>query len=132
MVTATAVQTSKQLPVQMESPSKESKVLRSFYSDVTEVIVHPGKVAPLLFQEGVVAEAVLDEVLVATKPSSEKNHAIMRAVSAAVKADCLKIWVFIAVLEKSPESAPVASRMRDALCSHGLGESHTLEVIPLN
>ena len=106
----------------MDSPSTESGVLRSFCSSVTEVIVHPRDVALLLFQEGVVAEAVLDEVVVATRPSLEKNVAIMRAFSAAVKSDPVKLWVLIAVLEKSPESAPVASRMRDALRSHGLGE----------
>ena len=42
----------------------------------------------------------------------------MRAVSAAVRADPKKLQVLIAVLEKSPESAPMSRKMRDALKRH--------------
>ena len=93
-------------------------MLRRFYSDITEVIAHPRNVALRLYQEGVVAEEVLDEVIVPAKPSSEKKDAIMRAVSAAVRGDPKKLLVFIAVLGKFAESAPMASRMRDALRAH--------------
>ena len=103
----------------------ESEVLRKFYSDIHQVIVHPRDVTLLLYQEGVVAEAVLDEAIVPAKPSPEKTVALMRAVSAAVKGDPKKLLVFIAVLEKFPESAPVASRMRDELRAHWLCESST-------
>ena len=99
----------------MDAKSVESEVLRRFYGDIHEVIVHPRKVASLLFQEGVVSEEVVDKALVSAEPYSEKNAAIMRAVSAAVKADPKNLQVFIAVLEKSPESAPMANKMRDAL-----------------
>ena len=102
----------------MVSCSTESEVLRRFYSDVQEVIAHPRSAASLLYQEGVISEEVLN-----TEPSSEKNAAIIRAVSAAVKADPKKLLVLIAVLNRFAESAPVASRMRDALRSHWLGES---------
>ena len=97
-----------------------SYILRHFFSDVQDVIAHPRRVASMLYQEGMVSEDVVDEVIVSTKPCSEKNASIMRAVSAAVKADPKKLFVLIAVLEKFPESAPVASKMGDTLCSHGL------------
>ena len=90
----------------------ESEVLRRFYSVITEVIAHPRDVALLLYEEGVVAEGVLDEVTVPAKPSPEKKDAIMRAVRAAVRGDPKKLSVFITTLEKFSESAPVASRMR--------------------
>ena len=102
----------------MEPLSIETEVLRRFYSDIQEVMAHPRNTASLLYQEGVISEGVLN-----TEPSSEKNSAIMRAVSAAVKGDRKKLLVLIAVLDKFAESAPVASRMRDALRSHWLGES---------
>ena len=95
----------------------ESEVLRRFYSDIQEVIAHPRNTASLLYQEGVISEEVLN------KPSSEQSAAVMRAVSSAVKADPKKFLVLIAVLDRFTESAPVASRMRDALRSHWLGES---------
>ena len=100
----------------------ESEVLREFYHVITEVIAHPRDVALLLYQEGVVAEGVLDEVFVPARPSSEKKDAIMRAVSAAVKGDPKKFLVLIAVMGTFAESAPVARRMRDALRAHWLCE----------
>ena len=69
----------------------ESEVLRGFYSDITQVITHTREVALLLYQEEMVAEGVLDKVIVPAKPSSEKIDAIMRAVSAAVKGDPTKL-----------------------------------------
>ena len=96
----------------------ESEVLRNFYSDITEVMAHPRKVALQLFQEGVVAEPVLDEVNVPARPPSEKKDAIMRAVSAAVKGDPKKFLVFIAVMQMFAEAAPVANRMKNALREH--------------
>ena len=97
-----------------------SQVLRRSFSDIQEVIAHPGRVAGMLYQEGIVSEEVVGEVGMPTKPYSEKNAAIMRAVGAAVRADPKRLWVLIAVLEKFAESAPVAGRMRDELRSHGL------------
>ena len=93
--------------------------LRRFYSDIQEAIAHPGRVVAMLYQEGVVSEEVVGKVD-DHKLCSEKNSAIMRAVGAAVRADHKTLWVLIAVLEKFAESAPVASRMRDELRSHGL------------
>ena len=103
----------------MESQSVESEVLRCFYGDIQEVIANPESVARWLYQEGVVAEGIVGDVN-DHGLCSEKNAAIMRAVSAAIKADPKKLWVLIGVLKKFAESAPVASRMRDELHSHGL------------
>ena len=104
----------------MESQSLESEVLRRFFSNIHETIVQPRDVAFLLYQEGVVSEQVVDEVVVTGKPCSEKNAAVMRAVEAAVKADPKKVWILIGVLEKFAEPAPVASRMREELSSRGI------------
>ena len=41
--------------VQIETASMKSEVLRSFYTNVIEVIIHPRDMVLLLFQEGVVA-----------------------------------------------------------------------------
>ena len=68
----------------------------------------------MLFEEGVVAQEVVDEVN-DRELYLNKKSAIIRAVSVAVTADPRKLWVLIAVLEKFDESAPVASRMRDEL-----------------
>ena len=93
-------------------------MLRNFYSDITEVMVHPRNVALKLYQEGVVAEPVLDEVNVPARSSLEKKDAIMRAVSAAVRGDSKKLLVFIAVMQMFAESAPVANRMKNVLREH--------------
>ena len=85
-----------------------SDVLRRFSSDIQRAIAYPGGAASMLYQEGVVFEDVVGEVVDSAKPCSEKNAAIMRAVGAAVGADPKKLWVFIAVLEKFTEFAPVA------------------------
>ena len=108
----------------------ESEVLRGLYSDIQDVIAHPGGVASMLYQEGVVSEEVVGEVVVSTKSYSEKNAAIMRAVGAAVRADPSKLWVVVAVLEKFAESAPVASKLRNELRSLGLeGKRRNLDVL---
>ena len=104
----------------MEAQSVESEALRCFYNDTQEAIAHPGSVAGMLYQEGVVAEGVVSEVNDRGLCSAEKNAAIMRAIGAAVRTDPKKLWVLIAVLEQFAESAPVAKRMRDELHSHGL------------
>ena len=92
------------------------EVLRCFYSQIQEAIEHPGGVAAMLYEEGVVAKELLRKV----NEHSDKNAAIMSSVNAAVGADPKTLWVLIAVLEKFAESFPVASRMRDKLRSHGL------------
>ena len=104
----------------VEPQSVESEVIRSFYNSIQEVIAHPGGVTAMLYQERVVSEGVVDEVVVSNKPCSEKNAAIMRAVGAAVRGDPKKIWILIAVLESFAESISVANRMRDVLRSRGL------------
>ena len=96
----------------------ESEVLRIFYNDIHQVIAHPRDVALLLYQEGVVAEGVLDEVTDPARPSSEKTDVIMRAVSKAVKGDPKKLLMLIAVLGNFAESVPVANRMKERLRAH--------------
>ena len=109
----------------------ESEVLREFYSDIFEAmasIAHPMWVASLLHKEGMVPDEVLGVMLDSTKPYSVKNAAIMRAISTVVRADPKKLLVLMTVLERFPESAPVARRMRDALRSHELGERSRTDV----
>ena len=98
----------------------EWNVLKDFYKSIHDVIAHPRDVALLLFQEGVVSEEVLGEVNVETRSLSEKNTAIMRAVSAAVKGDPKKLLILIAVLKRFAESTPVAKQMKEVLHSHWL------------
>ena len=97
-----------------------SEVLRLFFSDIQKAIVHPVSVVAKLYQEGMVSEDLVDEVVVSTKPCSEKNAAIMRAVDAVVTTDPEKLWAFIAVLEEFLESAPLGRKMRNELRSRGL------------
>ena len=96
-----------------------AEVLRRFYSQIQGAIAHPGSAATMLYEEGVVAREVVDEVT-DRELDLDKKVAIMRAVSAAVEVDPNKLWGLIAVLKKFSESAPLASRMRDDLHSHGL------------
>ena len=96
-----------------------SEVLRQFFNDIQEAMVYPVRVVAKLYQEGVVSEDLVNEVEV-SKPCSEKNAAIMRAVRAAVGTDPEKLWVFIAVLEEFTESGPLGRKMRDELRSRGL------------
>ena len=112
-------------------PTLELEVLRRFYSNILDVIQHPVGVGTMLFQEAMVSEKV-DKIVTPAKPLLEKNAAIMRAVSAAVRTDAKKLWVLIAVLEKFAESAPVASRMRDKLRSHGLEGEQSNDFLLVN
>ena len=82
-------------------------ILQRHYSDISSVLLHPTEVAGMLFQEGVVSEETLSEVT-AGKPA-ERRAALMRAVMAAVKGECGKLKVVMAVLEKFAESYPLAS-----------------------
>ena len=59
-----------------------------------------------MFQEGVVSEETLSEVT-AGRPA-ERKAALMRAVLTAVKGECGKLKVVIAVLEKFAESYALA------------------------
>ena len=107
-------------PIEVEPQAVEVEVLSYFYNDIQECIAQPGGVAVMLFSEGVVSEEVLDQAELFTKSPSEKNAEIMSAVTVAVKANPKRVWILIAVLEKGPKSAPVASRMRGALEIHGV------------
>ena len=64
-----------------------SEVLRRFFRDIQKAMVYPVSVAANLYQEGVVPKDLVDEVVVSTKPCSEKNAAILRAVDAIVGTD---------------------------------------------
>ena len=104
----------------MDPQSAVLEIFRRFSSNIQEVIVHPVRTATLLFQEGLISEEVVGDVVGTNNAPSEKNAAIMRAVRASVRADPNRLWVLIAVLKKFGESTPVADRMRDQLRSHGL------------
>ena len=112
-----------------------SEMLRQFFSDIQKVMVYPVSVVAKLYQEGVVSEDLVNEVDV-SRPYSEKNAAILRAVRAAIRTDPERLWVFIAVLEGFPESAPLGRKMRNELRSRGLeGEeqrSRSLKLIQVS
>ena len=102
--------------VEVESQSVEVEVFRRFYSDIQDCIAQPEGVAAMLFSEGIVPEEVLGEVEPSTKPCTEKNTAILRAIRVAIKADPKRVWeMLIRALEKYPGSAPVAKKMRATL-----------------
>ena len=90
------------------------KVLTLFYSDVQQSILNPVSVASLLRQEGIASKDLLDEVS-AKATQSEKTASIMRHVEAAVRSDAKSFWKFVTVLEQSPPSCTVASKMKEAM-----------------
>ena len=87
----------------MVQPGKVAfSILQRHYSDISSVLLHPIEVAGMLFQEGFVSEETLSEVT-AGRPA-ERKAALMRAMMAAVKGECGKLRVVMAVLEKFAES----------------------------
>ena len=96
----------------------ELEIVRRFYSDIQNAVMHNiVGIAALLYQEGVVAEEVVDEARL-SKPPAEKTVAILQAVSAAVKIDSKTFWVLLSVLEKFPVTACLANRVKDAVDLH--------------
>ena len=100
----------------MSHQSAEERVVQNHRSDLLEGIVHPLSVVNKLIQEGVVSHQLAQEVGPSVNRTvTEKNSAILEAVSASIRADPRRIHVFLAVLETQVEAAPIARRMRREL-----------------
>ena len=94
----------------------EFGVLRQFYSQI-EAVLDPVGVAKLLWQDGLLTDAQLDNAEQSSTPLEQKRADIMSAVRRVVKGDPKKLWVLITALEEFPASVPVAKKMRQALNS---------------
>ena len=92
----------------------ESGVLRQFYSQI-EAVLEPVEVGRLLWQDGLLTDAQLDNAEQSSTTLEQRRVDIMSAVRRVVRGDPKKLWVLIAAMEKSPASVPVANKMRQAL-----------------
>ena len=90
--------------------SKAEDVIQDYYASISDLILHPLDVATHLIQEKVVSRNLASEIM-DTSLLSNRVGLLMRAVTAAVKANSDHLRVFIAVLERYPEAAPVAGKM---------------------
>lgn len=104
----------------------ETEVLKRFYSQI-ESVLDPAEVAQLLWQNGVLTDDQLDNAKHVSSSSSQRRSEVMTAVRKVVNGDPKKLWVLIDTLEQFPASAPVASKMREALKS----ECSDFLVLPL-
>ena len=94
--------------------TKAQDVLQDHYASITAAILHPLELTGLLVQEGMVSRQLASEVM-GKSSLSERVALVMRAVTAAVEANSDQLRVFIAVLERFTEAAPVARRMSKEL-----------------
>ena len=96
-------------------PSPEEQVIQNHHNDLQEAIIHPLTVASKLLQEGVVGRALVSEVNTLGRSQLQNSTAIITAVTASIHSNPDQFQVFVSVLEDSPESAKLASRMRNEL-----------------
>ena len=96
-------------------PSPEERVVQSHHNDLQEAIIHPLTVASKLLQEGVVSRALVSEVSTQGRSQLQNSTAIITAVTASIHSKPDQFQVFMSVLEDSPESASLATRMRNEL-----------------
>ena len=94
----------------------EFGVLRQFYSQI-EAVLDPVEVAKLLWQDGLLTDAQLDNAEQSSTPLEQRRADIMSAVRRVVRGAPKKLWVLITALEKCPASITVANKMRQALKS---------------
>ena len=94
----------------------EYGVLRQFYGQI-EAVLDPVEVAKLLWQDGLLTDAQLDNAEQSSTPLEQRRADIMSAVRRVVRGDPKKLWVLITALEKFPASVTVANKMRQALNS---------------
>ena len=95
--------------------SHEECVFTNNYSDLQQAIVHPVVFATRLVQERVVDAVLVTEVRTSSLGDLQKNAAILDAVRASIHSDPSRFEILMSVLEASPESAPLAGRMREEL-----------------
>ena len=94
----------------------EYGVLRQFYSQI-EAVLEPVEVGRLLWQDGLLTDAQLDNAEQSSTPLEQRRADIMSTVRRVVRGDSKKLWVLITSLEKFPASVTVANKMRQALNS---------------
>ena len=96
-------------------PLPEEQVIQNHHNDLQEAIIHPLTVASKLLQERVVSNALVSEVSTQGRTQLQNSTAIITAVTASIHSNPDQFQVFMSVLEDSPESAKLASQMRNEL-----------------
>ena len=96
-------------------PSPEERVVLNHHNDLQQVIINPLHVASKLLQEGVVSRTLVSEVNTLGRSQLQNSTAIITAVTASIHSKPDQFQVFMSVLEDSPESANLATRMRNEL-----------------
>ena len=96
-------------------PSPEEQVIQNHHNDLQEAIINPLTVASKLLQEGVVGRALVSEVSTQGRSQLQNSTAIITAVTASIHSNPDQFQVLVSVLEDSPESAKLATRMRNEL-----------------
>ena len=96
-------------------PSPEEQIIQNHHNDLQRTIINPLDVASKLVQEGVVSSPLVSEVSTQGRSQLQNSTAIITAVTASIHSNPDQFQVFVSVLEDSPESANLATRMRDEL-----------------
>ena len=96
----------------------ESRVLRQFYSQI-EAVLDPVEVAKLLWQDGLLTDAQLDNAEQSSTPLEQRRADIMSAVRRVVtcRGDPKKLWMLHYCSEEVPCIRHVANKIRQALNS---------------
>ena len=109
------------LPTAMENLAKrvpaspEEQVIQNHHNKLQKAIIHPLTVASKLLQEGVVSGDLVSEVSTQGRSQLQNSTSIITAVTASIHSNPDQFQVFMSVLEDSPESANLATRMRNEL-----------------
>ena len=98
-----------------EPSSPEERVIQNHYSDLQHAIIYPLIFASKLLQEGVVSRTLVSEVNTQGRSQLQNSTAILTAVTASIHSKPDQFQAFVSVLEDSPESANLATRMRNEL-----------------
>ena len=96
-------------------PSPEEKIIQNHHNDLQRVIIHPLDIASNLHQEGVVGRVLVSEINTLGRSQLQNSTAIITAVTASIHSNPDQFQAFVSVLEDSPESANLATRMRNEL-----------------
>ena len=103
-------------PMTANSTDGKFGVLRQFYSQI-EAVLDPVHIGRLLWQDGLLTDAQLDNAEQSSTPLEQRRADIMSTVRRVVRGDPKKLWVLITALEKISASVTVANKMRQALNS---------------
>ena len=99
----------------MANTSPEEQIIQNHHNDLQRAIIHPLDVASNLVQKRVVSSPLVSEVSTLGRSQLQNSTAIITAVTASIHSNPDQFQVFVSVLEDSPESANLATRMRDEL-----------------